>query len=305
MEQSRLRAEAIAGRLVTERHDRPSLVSRIAREIAAEIIEGIRQPGNDLNSVELARHYRTSRTPIREALMLLEKEGMVDIPPRRRPRVAGLTIKEIRDIYRVRANLLELIAQDIARSASAAEIDALLAMIRAMRSAVKAADVRAFFWANVDFHELNTELGGNRIVKKIIDSLLLRTLPPATHWPVTAGAHAEIVRRARTSLPSLCGSRCQSCGGAHPHQPHQRPCRAGSIVCTAPAGGVASVGGWRIRCEDGGRRACAAASGISALTEFCRHLRQPEAASGRISFRGSSEPAGAAGTPFERRAAVP
>ncbi len=176
LEQSRLRAEAIAGRLVTDRHDRPSLVSRIAREIAAEIIEGIRQPGNDLNSVELARQYRTSRTPIREALMLLEKEGMVDIPPRRRPRVAGLTIKEIRDIYRVRANLMELIAQDIARGASAAEIDALLAMIRAMRSAVKAGDVRAFFWANVDFHELNTELGGNRIVKKIINSLLLRTL---------------------------------------------------------------------------------------------------------------------------------
>ena len=176
LQQSRQRAEAIAGRLVTERHDRPSLVSRIAREIAAEIIEGIRQPGNDLNSVELARQYRTSRTPIREALMLLEKEGMVDIPPRRRPRVAGLTIKEIRDIYRVRANLMELIAQDIARGASVAEIDSLFAMIRAMRSAVKAGDVRAFFWANVDFHELNTELGGNRIVKKIIDSLLLRTL---------------------------------------------------------------------------------------------------------------------------------
>ena len=176
LQQSRQRAEAIAGRLVTERHDRPSLVSRIAREIAAEIIEGIRQPGNDLNSVELARQYRTSRTPIREALMLLEKEGMVDIPPRRRPRVAGLTIKEIRDIYRVRANLMELIAQDIARGASVAEIDSLFVMIRAMRSAVKAGDVRAFFWANVDFHELNTELGGNRIVKKIIDSLLLRTL---------------------------------------------------------------------------------------------------------------------------------
>ena len=93
-----------------------------------------------------------------------------------RPRVAGLTLKEIRDIYRARANLLELIAQDIVRGASDAEIGALLAMIRAMRVAVKAGDVRAFFWANVDFHELNTELGGNRIVKKIIDSLLLRTL---------------------------------------------------------------------------------------------------------------------------------
>ena len=175
-EESRLRAEAIAGRLVTQQHDRPSLVAKIAREIAAEIIEGIRQPGNDLNSVELARHYRTSRTPIREALMLLEKEGMVDMPPRRRPRVAGLSIKEIRDIYRVRANLMELIAADIARDAASVDIDSLQPMVRTMRIAAKSGDVRTFFWANVDFHERNTELCGNRIIKKIIDSLLLRTL---------------------------------------------------------------------------------------------------------------------------------
>ncbi len=78
------RAEAVVRRIVAERHDRPSLVSRIACGIGAEIIEQTRLPGDDLNSVELSRHYRTSRTPIREALMLLEKEGLVDVPPRRR-----------------------------------------------------------------------------------------------------------------------------------------------------------------------------------------------------------------------------
>jgi DNA-binding GntR family transcriptional regulator len=109
--------------------------------------------------------------------MLLEKEGLVEMPPRRRPRVAALTIKEIRDIYRTRANLLELIAGDIAREASIADIRSLQTMLRAMEVAYKAGDVTAFFWANVDFHERNTELASNRIVKKIIDSLLLRTLP--------------------------------------------------------------------------------------------------------------------------------
>lgn len=173
---SRERAEAIAARLVTEQHDRPSLVSKIACEVAAEIIEDIRKPGDDLNSVELARRYKTSRTPIREALMLLEKEGLVEMPPRRRPRVAALTIKEIRDIYRVRANLLELIAGDIAREASLADIRTLQPMLQIMEMASKAGDVNAYFWANVDFHERNTELAGNRTVKKIIDSLLLRTL---------------------------------------------------------------------------------------------------------------------------------
>jgi DNA-binding GntR family transcriptional regulator len=176
-EESRARAETIARQLVAEQHDRPSLVSTIACEIAAEIVEDIRHPGDDLNSVELARRYQTSRTPIREALMLLEKEGLVEMPPRRRPRVIDLAVKEIRDIYRVRANLLELIAGDIAREASADEIRTLQPMVSAMEDASQLGDVDAFFWANVDFHKHNTELGGNRTVKKIIDSLLLRTLP--------------------------------------------------------------------------------------------------------------------------------
>lgn len=173
---SRERAEAIAWRLVAERHDRPSLAARIACEVGAEIIEDIRHPGDDLNSVELARHYRTSRTPIREALMLLEKEGLVEMPARRRPRVAKLNLKEIREIYRARANLLELIAGDIARDAPIDEIRTLKPYLVRMREAVEAQDVTAFFWASVDFHERNGELAKNRTVKRIIDSLLLRTL---------------------------------------------------------------------------------------------------------------------------------
>jgi DNA-binding GntR family transcriptional regulator len=170
------RAQAIAGRIVTEHHDRPSLVSRIACEIAAEIIENERLPGDDLNSVELARRYKSSRTPIREALMLLEKEGLVEVPPRRRPRVASLTLKEVRDIYRVRAALLEFIAADIARAAPAEAIATLQPMLAAMKVASRAGDVNAFYWANVDFHENNSEIADNRTVKRIIDSLLLRTL---------------------------------------------------------------------------------------------------------------------------------
>jgi DNA-binding GntR family transcriptional regulator len=173
---SRKRAEAIAARLVAEQHDRPSLVSTIACEVAAEIIEDIRHPNDDLNSVELARKYQTSRTPIREALMLLEKEGLVEMPPRRRPRVASLSIKEIRDIYRARANLLELIGGDIAREASISDIHTLKPLLGAMEAAAKAGDVTGYFWANIDFHERNTELAGNRAVQKIINSLLLRTL---------------------------------------------------------------------------------------------------------------------------------
>lgn len=136
----------------------------------------MRQPGDDLNSVELSRTYRTSRTPIREALMLLEKEGLVQIPPRRRPRVASLAMDEIREIYRARAELFELIATDVARHAPAEQIALLRKPLADMESACNNADLNSFVWANVDFYDRNTQLANNRTVKRILDSLLLRTL---------------------------------------------------------------------------------------------------------------------------------
>ena len=108
--------------------------------------------------------------------MLLEEEGLVEIRPRRRPRVADLTMKEIRDIYRARASLLELLAVGIAQKTPIKEIKTLQPMLEGMHKAKGIGDVNAFFWANVDFHQRNTELAKNPTVKKIIDSLLLRTL---------------------------------------------------------------------------------------------------------------------------------
>jgi len=170
------RAREVARAIVAERHDRPSLVSNIACEVAAEIIEGQRSPGDDLNSVELSRRFRTSRTPIREALMLLEKEGLVQIPPRRRPRVALLAMEEVREIYQARAALFDLIATAVARNASTDDIGTLRAPLSEMERAFRDHDLNTFVWANVDFYDRNTQLANNRTVKRILDSLLLRTL---------------------------------------------------------------------------------------------------------------------------------
>jgi DNA-binding GntR family transcriptional regulator len=157
------RAREVARAIVAERHDRPSLVSNIACDVAAEIIEGQRSPGDDLNSVELSRR-------------LLEKEGLVRIPPRRRPRVALLAMEEVREIYQARAALFDLIATAVARNASTGDIATLRAPLSEMERAFHDEDLNAFVWANVDFYDRNTQLAKNRTVKRILDSLLLRTL---------------------------------------------------------------------------------------------------------------------------------
>ena len=176
-EESLARAREVVNSIMGMREDKPSLVSQIACDVGAEIIEGVIPPGRDLNTVDLSRRYVTSRTPIREALLLLEHERLVEIPPRRRPRAMSLDIEEVREIYRTRAALLEFIAIDVARLATDAGIAQLREAADAMGRGAEANDFNAVFWANVQFHEINTCLSRNRTVKRIIDSLLLRTLP--------------------------------------------------------------------------------------------------------------------------------
>lgn len=169
------RAEEAVRRLIAERHDRPSLVSDIACRIGAEIIEGVRRPGDDLSSVELARTHESSRTPVREALMLLENEGLVEIFARRRPRVARYTFEDLRDIYHARSVLLELAARSIAVNIGKGELDLLRGHLHDMQLALD--DTSGYMWANVAFHSTQTRICGNRYVQRVVDSLLLRTLP--------------------------------------------------------------------------------------------------------------------------------
>ena len=197
--------------------DRPSLVSRIAIELGAEIVECLHGPGADLNSVELSKRYSTSRTPVREALLLLEKEGLVTIPPRRRPRVTRYSAKDVREIYRTRCALLEFIAADVARHATDDDIDVLSGIGDEMRRAYVAEDTNGYVWANVGFHDLNTNLSRNRTVKRIIDSLLLRTLPLrrlSLSRPEWIGQslqdHLHLIRAYRNRDPNLAAALLRS-----------------------------------------------------------------------------------------------
>lgn len=192
-------ARQIVQRSVGEQNERPSLVASIAVEVGAEIVEGVRAPGSDLNSVDLARKFDTSRTPIREALMLLEKQGLISIPPRRRPAVIALDLPGIREIYRLRSGLLEMAAAHVAAHVTPSGLDRLRTSVADMAAAQ--GDLRAFVWNNVAFHDQMTTMGENRLAKSIIDSLLLRTVPLrrlSLSWPGRIGKslddHQRLVR---------------------------------------------------------------------------------------------------------------
>ncbi|MGP2442363.1 GntR family transcriptional regulator [Streptomyces sp. JW3] len=168
--------DLVLERLLRLRDRREPLVAQIAGWVGAGIIEGRLEPGQDLNSVELSRRFDTSRTPVREALMLLEQEGLVEMKARRRPRVAAPSLADIRDIYQVRRHLLSMLAGLLVERAGDEELAELRSRVEKMRELADAGDVDAYFWGHVQLQERMTEIVGNSTLKQILDSLALRTL---------------------------------------------------------------------------------------------------------------------------------
>lgn len=176
-----------------------SLVGSIAAALAAEIVAGKLRAGDDLNSVELARRFSTSRTPVREALLLLEKQGLVEIESRRRPRVRRWTRSEIAELYTVRAALYALVAELIVANASDADLGLLSACYDRLAAAAAARDIEHFFQANVEFREIEARICGNTQLQRILDSLGLR-VQQLRHYSISLPSGMEESRSDRERL---------------------------------------------------------------------------------------------------------
>lgn len=154
----------------------PSIADEIALAVATEIIEGRLSPGDDLNSVDLARSFNSSRTPVREALLVLEREGFVEITARRRPRVARLLLREVRELYNLRAELYALVSRAVVQKASEADLETLRGHQRALEAAAADDDVDRYFWINVQFRNTEADIARDATLRRVLDSLGLRAL---------------------------------------------------------------------------------------------------------------------------------
>lgn len=153
-----------------------SVVDQILVSVGTAIVEARLRPGDDLNSVELARTFRSSRTPVREALLTLEREGLVEIAAHRRPRVRRLLLADVREIYELRATLYALLSRRIVENATESDLESLRATHREMEQAAAEGAVERYFWLNVGFRNNEATIAGNETVRRVLDSVGVRTL---------------------------------------------------------------------------------------------------------------------------------
>jgi len=78
------------------------LIDQIASGLRDSITSGRLKPGEQLKEMEIADLLRVSRSPVREAIRILNLEGLVDLFPRRGARVHLITLEDVKDIYQIR-----------------------------------------------------------------------------------------------------------------------------------------------------------------------------------------------------------
>ena len=86
--------------------ERPNSIREAAyKHLRDAILSGLLAPGKRVSEPAIAEQLGLSRTPIREALQYLAKEGLVEMVPNKGARVRQLALKEIKEVYQVRAFL--------------------------------------------------------------------------------------------------------------------------------------------------------------------------------------------------------
>ena len=143
---------------------RSSFPERIAQVLADEIVERTLPSGERLQEQKLAERFGTSRAPIREALYLLVREGLVERVPRRGALVKRYSAREIRELYKIRVNLEELALErdcDGPRMVRLS-LDALEPVVREMQKSRK--DVRRYHELNFAFHETIVRLSQSSVL---------------------------------------------------------------------------------------------------------------------------------------------
>lgn len=138
-------------------------------QIKQAILGGQLHPGQVLVEEQLSQDLGLSRTPLREALVLLEREQLIEMIPYKGTFVTGLTVREARELFQVRAALEPLAIRLAIDSIPAAELQAL-----AERRVTAAAhmDFATLARDNRALHDLILRYAGNDTLRGLINSFI-------------------------------------------------------------------------------------------------------------------------------------
>jgi DNA-binding GntR family transcriptional regulator len=124
-------------------------------------------PGTRLVMRDVANRYEASDIPVREALRMLERDGLVETAPYRGARVTTLTAKEVEETYFIRSHLESIATGLAAERITDSELAQLDVLMTRMKAAVDAQDGPAFSDLNREFHRTIVASCGNDMLREL------------------------------------------------------------------------------------------------------------------------------------------
>lgn len=148
-----------------------SLRNKIYEKVKRKITLGELAPGERLIESILAKEFNVSRSPVREALRLLEVEGLIEFRRNKGITVAKFSIKQVEEIYDLLWILEGYAAHKASMDISDKSLDLLKAMHEGLKAAAKNGNLKKWFDHNAQFHNFFYKNCGNDNLVKVVGDL--------------------------------------------------------------------------------------------------------------------------------------
>jgi len=187
--------------------------ARIYADLRAELVSLQRKPGDPVLEAEIALSYGVSRTPVREAILRLSDEGLVEIFPQSGIFVSRIPLAALPEAIIVRRSLEETTARIATERASSSQILGLHSIIERQREAETAGDREAFHQADEAFHATIADIAGHPGIWKLIlqvkihvDRFRRLTLPQRGRMAEVIAEHEAIMAAIEAHDPASAGT---------------------------------------------------------------------------------------------------
>ena len=154
---------------IAKRHNLPLMIDNTVA--TAFLVRPLELGGERLMELQLAAKLGVSRTPIREAIRMLEQEGLAVTMPRKGAEVAKMTLKDMEDVLEIREALDELAVKIACDKISEKELQKLLEVKDQFENSTKTGDVKMIAEMDVKFHDVIFESTGNPKLVTLLNNL--------------------------------------------------------------------------------------------------------------------------------------
>ncbi len=143
----------------------------VYEHLRRRILDGSCKPGDRLRLAELAREFAMSEMPVREALRMLQRDGLIEMHSHRGASVANLSWARAAEIVSVRMHLEVLAVREAAKGHDRSSLAELRKLLERMDRELAAGSAARFSVANREFHRCLYQPGRNTVLKQEIDEL--------------------------------------------------------------------------------------------------------------------------------------